>query len=688
MNKRQTDKLNLFYHAFNQTLKSLENENSFPKAFYQTLQSGKNTVYQKSMSETKTFDETWIKTIESYFPSIEKIILNPKSGLKYNEEIVAIEKAKKIRSRSVRHLASHTHFIREIRDEVVMPKKIMTEEVEIDYGTYENRFIMTLIDRLFTFVRTRLELIKDNIVSYQKKHFNYVSTFNINDLEVDMNLDVVFKEDLEDKSINQYNQGILARVEYLSKRVASIKNSPFMDMLKNEKKVIPPIMQTNVMLKNVDFRNCYVLWLFLDRYNTLAYDVAVKDKDLPVSTAYQEAIERLAINAFSMVAYHQNVYREEYNKIVDKEVVKKAMKQVSVHINDIVDTPEPIIVEDERINQYYLQENIKIFKKQVEEAVEKSSTYEVGLKRALRDTISISNAIYQHHFELEVNDDIFTRMVKDDDIYSILDKTKEKAKIAKIIRETKEVDYNNAIRLEKKLVKDIEQAHNRLIQINKKKAADEAARIKVEAELKADKDIASKEQETLQANLDLVNQNRETLAEEKKAMDQRIKDDFDKHEAMNQKMIDTLVETLDKQLESKIKTIERHFETQKQAILKEQAKALKLMEKAEKEAITNATKKAKQTYRQEVAKIKKKAKVEQDRAIKKLKLQRQKEQEKLQKDFEKLREQMAKKKEKSILDVEKQSTKELEQLKKNGLPAAEPKKNKEVIIKVSNEKDS
>ena len=62
-------------------------------------------------------------------------------------------------------------------------------------------------------------MIKDNIISYQKKHFNYLSNFNFADLEVELNLDVVFKEDLEDKSINQYNQGILSRVEYLLKRV-------------------------------------------------------------------------------------------------------------------------------------------------------------------------------------------------------------------------------------------------------------------------------------------------------------------------------------------------------------------------------------------------------------------------------------------------------------------------------------
>jgi hypothetical protein len=668
MKKRQTDKLSQFYYSYDQTLKDLEKSHTFPKTFYSALMAGKNTLYQKSMSETKTFDETWIKTIESYFPSIEKIILNPKSGLKYLEEIVPIEKAKKIRSNSIRHLASHTHFIREIRDEVVMPKKIMTTETDIDYGTYENRFVMTLIERLFNFVRSRHELIKDNIISYQKKHFNYTSTFHISDLEVDLNLDVVFKEDLEDKSINIYNKGILERVEYLSKRVTSIRNSPFMNLMSGEKKVLPPIMQTNVILKNVDFRNCYVLWLFLDRYNTLAYDVTVKEKDMTFDRSYQDAVERLALNTFTMVAFNQGVRKPSYDEIVEKEIIKKAFKIANIHVNDIVDTPEPIVVEDERINQYFLQENIKIFKKRVEEEVERSSTYEVGLKRALRDTISISNAIFKHHFELEENDDYFARMVKDDDVEKNLEVSKEKAKIARIIRETKEVDYNNAIRLERKLMKDIEAANQRLILMNRKKTDDEAERIKIEAALKEQKDIAAKEAQMLSDNLELVNQNREALTAEKKQVDENITSETQKAIEENNALINNLKQTLQNQLDQKIATLDRHFQAEREAIEKEQAKQIKKLEREEKLAITEAQKKAKAEYRLVVQNLRKKAKIEHDRMMKKLKLQRQKEQEKLLKEFEKLKLTMSKRQEKALLDIQKQSEKDIEKLKKDGLP--------------------
>jgi hypothetical protein len=675
MKKKNQDKLTEYYQTHEQNMKSLEKEHTFPKNFYAKLNSGKNTIYQKSISETKTFDETWIKTIESYFPSIEKIIQNPKSSLKYNEEVVAIEKAKKIRSTSIRHLASHTHYIKEIRDGVVMPKKLMVEEVEVNYGTYENRFIMTLIDRLFSFVKSRHDLIKDNIISFQKKRFNYVSEFDFGDLGVEMSLDVTFKEDLEDKSINQYNHSLMTRVEYITKRISSIKNSPFMEMLKGEKKVIPPIMQTNIMLKNVDFKNCYMLWLFLDKYNTLAYDVAVKEQDLKVSSLYQKSIERLALNMFSTIAYNQAIHKDEYDAVPSKEFVKKAFKYNSISIKDTIDNPEPIVVEDERINQFYLQENLKLFKKKVDEEIDRSSTYEVGLKRALRETISISNAVFQHHFELEENDDVFSRLVKDEDPEKLLIDRREKAKIAKIIRETKEVDYNNAIRLERKLMKEIENANLKLLQSMDAKALEDAQVLEVEMKLKEDRELANKEQQMLADHLQLVNKNRDNLSLERKEIDDRIKEEQDKHEKNNQAMLDALSEHLNKGVEAKLQTLDKHFEQQRLTIEKEHEKEVKRLQREEKQALQEAERKAKAAYRQAVMQLKKKLKLEQEKALKKLKLQREKEQEKLQKDFEKLKIQLAKRKEKEILEIDKNGKKDILELKKNGLePKTEPVK--------------
>ena len=54
-----------------------------------------NKFYQKEQIESLKFDDKWIKAIESYFPSINRITINLKSTLKMQSEIIPIEKPKK-----------------------------------------------------------------------------------------------------------------------------------------------------------------------------------------------------------------------------------------------------------------------------------------------------------------------------------------------------------------------------------------------------------------------------------------------------------------------------------------------------------------------------------------------------------------------------------------------------------------
>ena len=136
---KKTSDLKKFHQLLNDTYYELEKDEEFPNVFFQAFLSGESTLYQKSVSEIKTFHEDWIGTIESYFPSLDKITKNAKSGLRYDQEVTAIEKAKKTNSDSVRHLAANTHLIKEIRENnEVVPHKILTTQAEIEYGIYEN----------------------------------------------------------------------------------------------------------------------------------------------------------------------------------------------------------------------------------------------------------------------------------------------------------------------------------------------------------------------------------------------------------------------------------------------------------------------------------------------------------------------------------------------------------------------
>lgn len=488
------------FEVLSDNLCEVENDNAFAKLFYDCYLSGDRTIYQKDIIETKIFDEEWIRTLESYFPSIDKIINAPKTGIKYEHEIVPVEKARKINSESIRHLASHTQFVKEVRNNGdVIPKKILTNYAEQEYAIYENRFVKTLIDRLFVFVNNRLSVIEDNVESFSKNHANITSAFKIKNADVNVNIDVVVRKKVNNQN-ERNNMGLLKRVEKLSHMIVSFKNSSLYKNLVNAPKVNPPIMQTNMIMKNPDFKNCYMLWLFLDKYNKLAYDLIVNEKNKKIDKKTEHSFEQVAFLAYLSSEANKTIRKTKFDGKDEEKLIKKSAKQVKRNDDDIIGNPEPLEMEDNTINEYYLNQYKNMFKKSVEDFKKNASSDEVALKQAIRMVNNISNALYQSYFELE-EDDIFNRLVKSSDPKEDFEEAKKKAQIAKIIREVKEVDYNNAIRLEKKVNKEMAKSSTKLIKSLEGKVNEDAIS---EVKNALDKEIDSYKKAKAKSNSSIV----------------------------------------------------------------------------------------------------------------------------------------------------------------------------------------
>lgn len=498
------DDLDKFFGYISKTLENGEKGQDFPEYFYNSYSAGDNKLYQKNISETKKFDDEWIKTVESYFPSLDKITKNPKSFIKYEEEITDIERAKKINSSSVRHLASHTHFIRDVEEGgTVVPKKILTSHSELDFEIYENRFIFTLINRLYLFVKNRYEVIKNNVESFQKDHLNTTSDFKIEGTDVTVSIDLVVKKDLDNKRINSHNYKLLARVEKLNELVSGLKGCQFMHMMAKCKVVRPPIMKTNIILKNPEFKNAYLLWLFLDRYNTLGYDVDVKEKDLTFDPKFQKDLERLVMLSYTTVLGNQEIRKETYNAIGYEEYTKKKTKIVKTNAQDLVENPDLIQVEDNSVNEYFLMKYRKLFAESVTDFEEdgKIST-DSAMRKAIRQATDIVNGIFESVFEIQEETDVFKLLIKDEDLDKSRDEKRNQLKYAKMIREVKEVDYNSGIRREKRILKELIDINNKIIR----------------------RDLISKQEESRQKRRDLYDKTIGEMRKENEEYAKRIKE--------------------------------------------------------------------------------------------------------------------------------------------------------------------
>lgn len=623
----ENDLLDFYFVKALNSLKKVDHL-EFPKYYFGVTHAGDNKFYQKNITETKKFDEVWIKTLEGFFPSIDKIIKNPKLTIRYEEEVVAIEKAKKITSSSVRHLASHTQLIKEIDERGnVRPKKILNTFAEEEIATYENRFIMTLINRLFTFVRARHEIIKENVESFQRDHLVYTSNFVIKDETVNFKIDVDIKRDLDNQAINKYNYELLARVERLSTYVSGFKNSSFMKAMSKAKRVNPPIMKTNVILKNADFRNAYALWLFLDRYNSLGYDIEVRERPVRLGSEFKSNLDR--ISAFSYAALINNKHkRQEDFRVIEsiEPITKKSTKIVKTLIEDVVKRPDEIQVEDTLVNEYYLQLNKKVVNNTIKELIEQKVTKEQAAKKIVKESIQITNAMFDSVFNLEENIDYFEKYINEDDPFKDYDEAKFKLKIAKVIREAKEMDYKRSIKLEKSLYRIMKKATNAKLRKTNAQKRDEKYEkylTQIEKEIKA----YQKEKVRIKALIDKldgklvdIETGKELIVLEKEKFDNELKEEIKEIQNKSTAELNAEIAKLKKQHAEKMKKLNEELE---ESLVKAEAR--------KKERLARLQAK----YQEAVAKEKEKQRLLKEKEIARLKEQQRKELEKAKLEAEK-----------------------------------------------------
>lgn len=598
--KKMDNELIQFHITYAKYLNELEKEHPFIIHFYDSFLAGQTELYQKETKETKIFDEEWIETIESYFPSLNNIIRNPFSGIKVIEEVSPIEKARKINSRSIKHLAANTHLLKEVKEDgTVIPSSILTNYTDINYELYENRFIMTLIDRLFVFVRTRYNVIKENVESFDKRQVKIKSTFPINNSKVDFNLDITLIDEIDNKEINIYNQKLLNRVEELNKLVTSLKTSNFMNEMKDARRIHPPIMKTNIILKNRNYHNAYLLWLFMDKYNTLPYSLDIEDKDLSFDDHYLKDIQRQALSMFSTIVYNHENSKEKYKTIEPKVQSFESIKVITDEPGDIKESPEDIVIEEQVINEYFLETYKKIFASSIEKYEANTKTETAIIKKALRDTVKISNALYESYFDLDSEVDIFEHLINKTNVTEELENTRRKIRIAQIVREVKQVDYNDSLRLERRLLAELGAYYDHLLREQIENIKSEKAQLELEKANDERQKLIAISRDNLEQELEAVKAKRDEINELRINNLNEIRSYQTELNNKRRAEILEFTKKLDNKTQEKIDVLNKEYESFKKDLKIKEDDLIKAEEKRLKEALEKIKEESLKAYNEE-----------------------------------------------------------------------------------------
>lgn len=302
----------------------------------------------KKNIDTKVSDTSWIDMVEECIPYLDNIIRNPRRFIAQEENIVPIEKAKVVTEESIRHLAQHTSLIQEVQEDgTVIPLKLLNVYREETVDLYENRFIKSLVDNLYTFVTNKLEESDQKSYAKVDSEVTYKGIMKKKDEVVEVNLQLTSKKET-DVDASKDGHSLDERIEHIKDIISAFRSSTFIKSLKESSPVRSPIRKTNVILKEQNFIKALELWEYLEKNNIkpitsiekrnevsksndvkTLYDLAffinsdALDTSKEESNGYNSAIVSKLVNDF---VFSGDITEKEFKKLMEKEF-KEANKR-------------------------------------------------------------------------------------------------------------------------------------------------------------------------------------------------------------------------------------------------------------------------------------------------------------------------------------------------------------------------
>ena len=648
------------YLEYKDSLNSLTTDNVFYDAMENCIDTGDNKYSLFNRYFEKKIDLRWVEEIEACIIPLDNIMRVPRKFIVQEEEIVPIERARKITNESIRHLAQHTNMIAKVEGDDVTPNQILNVFREESYEVYENRFVYTLMQNLIRFIDIRYDVIfnisdDDNMASLKME-----SDFNRGREKVTYKLEVSAQSgggelDSTATGLDGENATAFQRIERIKKIINEYAHSSFMKELRNCVPVRPPIMRTNAIQKNPNFRACLKLWQFIQSYTDLGYEITVKESNDMVSDEYRNQLNQMmALNYMMLKA--NTMSEDAVGKQKRRKLKPKLLKRLAEEL--VLDYD----MEDVEIQRVFVEEIKRVSKKKMEgekkiqEAIQRALDSENARKKAIEEKIKAKIA---HEKEME------RRRIAREKERERLAAQKEKERIAKEKAKAKARKEKELALAKEKARKEREKA--RLAREREKE------RLRLEKEKEKARILKEKERAAkLQA------QEEARLAREKQREEERKAREEAKRLALIEKEKAAKAKAKEKERAAKALALEKAKAKERAAKLREKERIAKeKAAQAEKERLAREKAKEKERAAKALAAEKAKAKADAEKAKEKERLAKEKaeqaEKDRIAKEKAKEKERIAKEKaaEKAKADKEKAKLREKERLAKMKAAQAE-----------------
>ena len=369
-----------------QVEENLEDDRYFQYLF-EMIQAGDNTLQQKNRVLHKVVDERWLTIVEEGIDAIFNIVDKPRRFIKTSEEVVPVALAKKITADSVRHLSQNTQFINQNAAGEIEPTKILTVTTEESYDLYENRFVYHLIQRLFTFVDKRTDVIfwstgdeTCNVMSMESKVDDAYE-------EISYKVEMTIKNRQSYVENDSDHMDLFKRIDRVRRMSRTLRQSPFCEIMKGCARVHSPIQRTNLMMKDRDYRKCYQLWQFIESYDEVGYTIEEQDSALQFDEEY---LLQMYINFITNYTVFKSLLEGDPRKMTEIATEKRPPVKPK-----FVKKIEEQIVEDRDIPDVEIR---KVF---VEEVTQAQLDAEAKLKEETKHREELERSVSELQFQMD-----------------------------------------------------------------------------------------------------------------------------------------------------------------------------------------------------------------------------------------------------------------------------------------------
>jgi hypothetical protein len=192
---------------------------------------------------------------------LHEISRRPRFNMVYREEVTDLSRVKKVANGALGHLASHSEDWYRRTLSGVLPKRLLSLVSDDEWGIYENRVYVSLLDTLDKYLRLRLREVKALRDQFERALNLTESTELFYRLRETLCAlwGQGMSEHQTEASLNS-SEGTVELLEFLHRKVSLLRQDSLYQALKGEARIPRQLRPTNILLHDQHYRHLRTLW--------------------------------------------------------------------------------------------------------------------------------------------------------------------------------------------------------------------------------------------------------------------------------------------------------------------------------------------------------------------------------------------------------------------------------------------